>query len=276
MEENKVADRLLRLLDRMVRDEGKNPLNEHAAALGIPSSTAYRMVETLRNHGFLAPAERGHYVAGLTLSDFGTHCDASASLAACARPLLRRLARECRATVHLGVMDGDMITYVIKEHGGGTPLFTAEGGQLEAYCSAIGRVLLAHMADAEREAYLTAGPFVPLTRRTVIDPQSIRELLAETRERGYAIDDREIADDLVCVAVPAFRGESVVAAISLSMTDSVLELERALSALQACALKVSRRIGTINRTGDGARRSPIPMSSSCVLPLHELQHSSRD
>ena len=243
MEENNATDRLLRLLDRVVRDEGRNPLRVHAAALNIPTSSAYRMVQMLRNHGFLAPAERGHYVAGLALSELGLHCEASAPLASSARPLLKRLARECRATAHLGIMDGDMITYVIKEHGGGTPLFTAEGGQLEAYCSAIGRVLLAHMGKADREAYLAAGPFVALTRRTVIDPQAIRELLAKTWQRGYAVDDREIADDLVCLAVPVFRGERVVAAISVSMTDPVLEIERALGALQACAQRLSRRIG---------------------------------
>ena len=244
MEESKAIDRLLRLLDSLVRDEARTPLNVHADRLGLPTSTAYRMVQMLRSHGLVAPAQRGHYMAGLALSKLARQSAPSAILAASARPLLRRLARDCRATAHLGVMDGDMITYIVKEHGGGTPLFTQEGGQLEAYCSAIGRVLLANLPRAEREAYLAASPFVALTRRTVIDPKHIHRLLAKARRQDFAVDDREIADDLVCYAVPVRIGEQVVAAISLSMTHPGLEMQPALDALHACAARLLSRLAS--------------------------------
>lgn len=235
-------DRLLRLLDMLVRDEGRTPLRAHAAALGLPTSTAYRMVQMLRSHGLLVPGERGHYIAGLGLGSLADYSERGAILAASARPLLRRLARECRATAHLGVMEGDMVTYVVKEYGGGTPLFTCEGGQLEAYCSAIGRVLLANLPDSGREAYLSAGPFVPLTSRTVIDPDRIRDLLTAVQRDHYAVDDREIAEDLICVAVPVGSSNNVLAAISLSMTHPIMELDLALKALRTCANRLLKRL----------------------------------
>ena len=242
MEESKAIDRLLRLLDSLVRDEAKTPLNVHAERLALPTSTAYRMVQMLRGHGLLAPAQRGHYVAGLALSALAGQSDPSAILAASARPVLRRLARDCRATAHLGILDGDMITYVVKEHGGGTPLFTREDGQLEAYCSAIGKVLLANLPRPERETYLAAGPFVALTERTVVDPKLIRNLLNKARRQDFAVDDREIADDLICYAVPLRIGGRVMAAISLSMTNPVLQLQPALDALRACAARIVSRL----------------------------------
>lgn len=242
MQDGNAMDRMLRLLDILVRDEGQRPLSVHADALGLSTSTVYRMVQLLRSHGLLAPANRGHYVAGFALGELARYSEPNAILAASARPLLKRLAQETRATAHLGVMDGDMITYVIKEQGGGVPLFTREGGQLEAYCSAIGRVLLANMAEPEREAYLMAGPFVALTKRTLIDPVRIRRLLAKVRRRGYATDDREIADNLVCVAVPVRKGDAVLAAISLSMTPPILEIGHALGVLRACADRLGSRI----------------------------------
>lgn len=243
MPEQNAMDRMLQLFEMLVRDEGKNPLSLHAEALGLSTSAVYRMVQLLRHHGLLVPAKRGHYVAGLTLSELSRHSDPHTILATSARPLLKALAAAAGATAHLGVMDGDMITYVIKEQGGAVPLFTQEGGQLEAYCSAIGRVLLANMAEPCREAYLAAGPFVALTSHTLIDPIRIRDLLAEVERFDFAVDDREIADDLVCVAVPVRRKAGVLAAISLSMVQPILEIDQALDALRTCAARIESRLG---------------------------------
>lgn len=95
-------------------------------------------------------------------------------------------------------------------------LFTRVGMQLEAYCSAIGIVLLANLPLAEREAYLAGGPFVALTHRTIVDPAMLREELAAARLRGFAIDDEEVAPNLRCMAVsPHTTDGRVLAAISV-------------------------------------------------------------
>jgi DNA-binding IclR family transcriptional regulator len=110
-----------------------------------------------------------------------------------------------------------MVTYRLKTGRGAKNLFTRTGLQLEAYCSGIGKVLLAHLPAAERRAYLAAGPFVALTPNTITDPAVLASTLDEVRAQGFASDDGEIVEDLVCLAVPIRAPDGrVPAAISVS------------------------------------------------------------
>jgi DNA-binding IclR family transcriptional regulator len=119
--------------------------------------------------------------------------------------------------VQLGTLEGDMVTYRIKTGEGAGDLFTRVGMQLEAYCSGIGKVLLAWLPAGEREAYLATGPFPPLTARTITEPDALRRELAQVREQGYAMDDGEIAEGLQCIAVPVRSSDGrVLAALSAS------------------------------------------------------------
>ncbi|WP_257555252.1 IclR family transcriptional regulator C-terminal domain-containing protein [Sphingobium sp. CFD-2] len=81
-----------------------------------------------------------------------------------ARPLIRKLAKSVGHTVHLGVLEGDMTTYLVKEGRVDDGLLTREDMQLESYCSGIGKVLLAYLSEADRQRYLSGGPFVRLTQ----------------------------------------------------------------------------------------------------------------
>ena len=77
------------------------------------------------------------------------------------------------------------------------------------------------------DAYLDDGPFVALTQRTIVDPDMLRAELHEVRLRGYAVDDREIYDDLRCVAVPVRNGRgTAIAALSLAGNIADLTEER--------------------------------------------------
>jgi IclR family acetate operon transcriptional repressor len=237
-------DRTLALFEALVRDDGERPLSAIAAELGLPPSTAYRMAALLVRRGLIAPSRRGHYRAGLTLIGLGTRSTPNRIIAEAARPLLRQLARALGATAHLGVWDGDMVTYLVKESGGRAELFTREGGQLEAYCSAIGKILLAGLDAERRQAYLAAGPFIALTERTVTDPDYIGAALEQVSASGFALDEEEIADGLFCIALPIRDGEGrTVAAISLSRSDGRAGFAEPPEALSRCAAAITARIG---------------------------------
>lgn len=210
-------ERGLLLFDRIVRDEGRTPLSGLAPTMGLPESTARRLAGALERQGLVARVGRGRYAAGKKLAALGALADPHIVLARASRPLLRRLARQSKATVHLGILEAEMVTYLVKEYGGGVRIFTREGSQLEGYCTAIGKMLLASLDDAEREAYLGSAPFVALTDRTVTEPDEIRAMLARVRAQGFATEDGEIADGLRCLALPvtSSAGE-VVAAISIA------------------------------------------------------------
>lgn len=206
----------LELLELAVR-RGDRPLEEIAAEAGLPTATAHRLMTTLVQSGYVLRERPGRYLPGARLIELGRALDERAVLARLARPALKALARACGQTAHLGVLEGGMVTYLAKETGGADPLFTREGMQLEAYCSGIGKVLLAELPQEELTAYLADGPFVALTPHTIIDPQILKAQLVQVRAEGFALDDREIFEDLKCVAAPVRGwGGRTVAALSVS------------------------------------------------------------
>jgi DNA-binding IclR family transcriptional regulator len=214
--ESSVVGRAAAVL-RIVGEEGGASLGRICERSGLSSSTAHRIVMSLAAQGLIVPAARGSYMIGPALLRLAGSTSPRDLLVAMARPRLRRLARACRAHAHLGVFETDMVTYLVRIAFGRRKLFSVEGMQLEAYCSALGKVLLAGLPERERESYLAAGPFVPLTANTITDAAALRQELAGVWERGFALDNEEILPGLQCLAVPVRdAGGRVHAAISIS------------------------------------------------------------
>lgn len=237
-------ERALKLLARLVEDGGATGLAALAAELNIPLASAHRIVASLARTGFVRSPRRGTHLAGPTLIKVKARIDENAILAAHARPIIERLGISTRATAHLGVFESEMVTYLIKAGQGSQQLFTEEGGQLEAYCSAVGKVLLAYLPEAERDAYLSTGPFIALTPATETDPKALRANLVQVRDDGFATDREEIAPGLFCLAVPVFDWEGRVrAAVSTSNygTQACCPLE-ALPLLRCAANEIALRV----------------------------------
>ena len=234
-------DRALELLTRLLRDRGRAPLRDLAAQLDMPISTAHRLVAAFERRHLVTRAARGHYIAGMGLADLVP--DRRLILIQAARPLLRRLARDQKRTAHLGILEADMVTYLVKEAGGGARLFTKELMQLEAYCTGIGKVLLAGLDTPARERYLAGGPFVRLTETTITDPEALRHSLAEIAQRGHAVDDAEMAEGLHCLAVPLHDAQDrVFAAISLTGDTAPASPAAVLDALTATARAIEAKL----------------------------------
>ncbi len=107
------VEKAMALFSRILRDRGNTKLKDLAADLGLPRSTLYRLTGTLLAHGLIARGERGYYDAGLSLAEDLRGVTASGQLARLSRPLLQRLADACGATAHLGVLENDMVTYLV-------------------------------------------------------------------------------------------------------------------------------------------------------------------
>jgi IclR family acetate operon transcriptional repressor len=239
-------DKGLELLTAVIRDGGRTPAAALAADLGLAGSTARRLLAAIERHGLVARVEKGRYAAGGKLLDLARPIDFMSILVRIARPRLRQLAAANRATAHLGIFDEGMVTYLVKESPRADRLFTRELGQLEAYCTGVGKMLLAHL-DAAQLADFLAGSFVRLTPRTITDPDALRAEIETIRARGHAVDDREMADDIFCVAVPILdRNGRAVAALSLSSTPERIGRDRVeviAGELTACAADIAARAG---------------------------------
>lgn len=211
----KVLEKAIGILQRLRFDEPVGSA-ELISDLGVPASTAYRVMTTLRQHGFLLRVGRDRYFAGASTARAAGIPLPSALLAEAAQPHLRALARRTGLTVQLGILEEDMVTYLAKAGHRSGALFTREGMQLEAYCSALGKVLLAALSHERLENYLAAGPFVAITPNTITDPETMRAELGRVRERDFAEDRQEIQFDLQCAAVPVRGAGDILAALSVS------------------------------------------------------------
>ncbi len=209
-------ERGLALLAAVASDRGAQSVLELGRALGLPIATTHRLVATLAEAGYLYRVRRGHYVAGPALLAMNAGVSPHVSAAEAARPVLAKLARSTGLTAHLGCLENNMVTYLVKE-GSHPDVFTREGIQLEAYCSGIGKILLAHLPKDEQAEYLENGPFIALTPRTITDPDALRAAFDRIREEGRAMDDEEVVSGLVCLAVPIIpKSGGVTFAISVS------------------------------------------------------------
>jgi DNA-binding IclR family transcriptional regulator len=134
----------------------------------------------------------------------------------CGRPLLIALSARLNMTIHLGMLENDMVYYLSKV---ATPTsfvtHTRSGALLEAYCSGLGKVLLAALQEEELESFIMEGELVALTPHTITDRGVLRQELERVRRQGFAVDDCEARIDTRCVAVPVRDPNGkVVAAIS--------------------------------------------------------------
>jgi len=239
------TSRTLAMLEAVIADGGASTVSALARAIDCPVATAHRQVATLVADGFLIVLGQGRHAAGPRLRALLARVDDKQVIANLAAPLLHRLAAKLGMVAQLGTLENDMVTYRIKTGEGAGALFTRIDMQLEAYCSGIGKVLLAHLPAAEREAYLAGGPFVALTANTITDPAALARELDRVAQLGYAEDRGEIDPDLQCIAVPIHRRDGTVpVAISVTRLSRNATAQTApaalLSALRAVAHEIER------------------------------------
>ncbi|WP_066816982.1 IclR family transcriptional regulator [Sphingomonas mali] len=246
------VERALKLFKAVVRDGGSSSIAVIAKEQNVPLSTAQRWIAAFERQGLLVQSGQGRRTMGLELGELAGSDRSDQVLRAAALPLLRRFARANRTTVHLGRWDGEMVSYLAKASSG-PAIFTLEGMKLEGYCSAIGKVLLAHLGAGNLDDYLAGGPFIALTHRTIITCEQLRDELAQVARQGFAIDDGEVQEGLLCCAVPVRdQANSARAALSMSVLHSGKQpaIPPMVEKLTGLRLALERRIFGTGADGD--------------------------
>jgi IclR family transcriptional regulator, acetate operon repressor len=209
-------EKALNLLARIAESGEIHSISALARQIKIPRSTAYRIAATLERSGLVTRLRRGYYLPGPSLMRLARPDSVPRVLKAIGRPIIKKLATATGCTAHVGIFENGMVTYLLKAGRAAEAIFTREGTQLEAYCTGIGKVLLAALPVSVREEYLKSGPFIQLTVNTLTDPQKLRGALTVVADRGYAEDNAEMDSELRCLAVPVRLGGDVIAALSIS------------------------------------------------------------
>jgi len=207
---------------------------------GLPRSTAHRMAAQMVAQGWLDKHD-GRYRIGNRLFALSGLVPLRHTLREAVLPFLQDLYEATRTTVQLGVLDHDRVLIVEKITGHRRmPMLTQVGGQIPAYCSSLGRAILAH-AEAEAVDAVLAGELPARTGHTLTDPDAIRREITAVRERGYAFDHEEGNAGISCIGAPIFGplGE-IVAALSVTGPTPVVRPDRLASAVRMAAAAASR------------------------------------
>jgi len=200
-----LLERAILLLDLLLSESPSGLLPyELAQKSGLHKSTVHRLLSALRNHRLVQKdAKTGRYHLGLKLFELGVRAVPNVNLREYARPHLERLVFETGETAHLCVLVEHEILYLDKVESPKTiRIASSLGGRNPAFCSAVGKCLLAALPDAELDGLLRRHKLVAYTRHTITTPASLKAVLQQVRENGYAVDNEEREEGLRCIAAP--------------------------------------------------------------------------
>ena len=232
--------RCLDLLEAVAAEElGLVAVAERA---GVGPSTAYRLLSTLMERGYVTRSpQTGQFRLGHKLVELASAArQDSERLRAAIHPHLRALRDATGETANLVVLDGLSIVYVDQvESSRAVRMFTTIGRRVPLHASGGGKAIAA-FAPPELVDDLVAQGLERLTPHTLATPKRLRADLARVRERGYAVDDEEYEAGVICVAAPIFgQSGEIVAAASISGPAARMQ-EHELDALGATVREHTR------------------------------------
>lgn len=248
-EQRSVGDRMLLILDTVATSPGEVGLSELARRTGLKKATVHRLATDLVAHRML---ERGGYGyrLGLHLFELGQHVPASRRLRATALPFMSDLLTATGEIVQLGVLDDTDIVYIEKLTGrNSVTVPSSVGSRLPAYCTGLGKAILAFSDDTAVERVTSAG-MPARTGTTITDPRRFHRELAKIRDTGIAYDREEGTHGIVCVAAPIVvesyvgrDGNRAVAGLSITGPARRMQPARLGAAVRTAALSISRLLG---------------------------------
>ncbi|NIB42370.1 IclR family transcriptional regulator [Pseudomaricurvus alkylphenolicus] len=215
----KSIDKALSVLKHVLWDE-ETRVEELAQQLDMPLATIYRHITALERGGLVWRENRNAFAPGVCLLRRFDTQGFNAFLSEQSRPIVEAFSKHMNLTVHLGVFEDDMVTYLVKCAVEGSGFFTRETAQLDAYCSGLGKVLLGSLSARELDNYFSSGTLPKITAATITDEAQLRKEVRAVAKRGYGMDVEEFEEGLFCVAVPITdRDQKVLAALSVSSRE---------------------------------------------------------
>lgn len=222
-------------------DDGELSLADLVERTGLHKATVHRLALELSHHRLLDKAGNTYRV-GRGLFELGMLANCERRLVDTAMPFLHDVQGLTRETVHLAVRDGEDAVYVAKLGRHEAPTVPSRtGGRLPLYCTALGKVLLAHSPESVQAGVLR-DTLPRRTSRTVVAPGILRRQLVTTSRTGVAFEYEESVAGLQCVAVPILTAEGVVAALSVAGPIHGFQPERHITALKAFATKIGQAL----------------------------------
>ncbi|GIF22729.1 DNA-binding IclR family transcriptional regulator [Actinoplanes tereljensis] len=218
----RVVPAVIRALDilELFLDRSQLSARDVAERLALPRTTVHELLVTLVARSYLisVPGQPVEYRLGLPLFQLGSAFAGRLDLVREAQSVARDVAAACNEAVHVAVLDGADVVYLVKvDSTHPVRMVSGVGLRLPAHCTAVGKVLLAGLDRPALNAVLAGGALAGMTADSITDPDRLREHLERVRAEGVAVDNGESDTAMRCVAA-AVRDHSgaTVAAMSLS------------------------------------------------------------
>jgi IclR family pca regulon transcriptional regulator len=186
---------------------------------GIPRAAVRRVLYTLSALGYAGTDDGRTFTLRPQILALGHAYLSSTPLVMSAQPLLDQVSASVHESCSMAVLDGDEILYVARSSSSRRimSIDLGIGSRLPAYCTSMGRVLLAHLPPSELAAYLRRLKLVALTEKTQLAKDKLAAILEAVRIAGYAVVDQELEIGLRSISVPvADPSGRVAAAVNVS------------------------------------------------------------
>jgi IclR family pca regulon transcriptional regulator len=213
---------------RAFSDSGKpQTIAQISQKTGIPRAAVRRCLYTLQQLGYV-DAELNNFSLRPKVLTLGYSYLSSTPLTVSSQPYLNNISRELGESSSLAVLDEGEVLYVARSAASRVMSVALNtGSRLPAYCTSLGRVMLAHLPADALDAYFARVKLRAMTEHTVVSQKRLREILAGVRRDGYAVIDEELELGLRSIAVPV-RGASgqIVAALNVGAQAARVSADR--------------------------------------------------
>lgn len=243
-----LIEKAVRVIEFLAQPGGARSLKEVAAATGLVKSSAFRILYTLRELGYVDRDGEGSYRLSLKVVGWSRAAAGQASLIRVARPHMERLRDELGESVWLAERRGLRVYLVdVAESDHPLRLSLRLGDASPLHASAVGKAVAAFLRPVELASALDHKPLAAYTKNTITDRATLLAHLAEVRRRGYAVNDEETIEGAVLFGAPILdAAEQPFAAISvgcLAVHCTRERRERYGRRVRECAAAVSAVFG---------------------------------
>lgn len=233
----------LAVIETFGADTPRQSITEVAEASGLDRATARRCLLTLAHHGY-ADWDGKFFTLTPRVLRLGTACLASMPMPAIVQPALDALSDRIGESTSVSILDGSEIVYIARAAQRKVmSISLMPGSRLPAYCTSMGRVMLAALPETEALDRIGSAPLPARTPQTLTDPQAIMAELARIRAQGFALIDQEVEMGLRSIAVPLANARGrVIAALNVGLSAGPEPLDtiaaRLVPALQEVAAQL--------------------------------------
>ncbi|MDP9274125.1 MAG: IclR family transcriptional regulator, partial [Chloroflexota bacterium] len=242
-------------------EQGQNGLTarELAQMLGAPRTSVADLLKVLEGRGFVAPTAEGHgWRLDFRVAQLGNAYLHEFSVREVGRAAMRELSRRTGLTTQMAVLDHTDIVYIERQDASrrrSEPhVVTDIGSRLPAYCTSLGKAMLAFLPDDEIDRlYGSPAELPPRTKGTITTLARLKSELAAIRRRGYAVDQEETTEGIVCIGSPILGADGrPEAAISLAGLSAGMPA----ATIESLGRTVARAASQVSGTRGGSRATP--------------------